>query len=139
MTDPIPSSAPAAFDAATAALPATARSALRCAIDAAWRLESPALFLELGEIPELVWSFALETAPNGEVLNVEFIGITPSGETVAYRQVPLDEEAPPHEKVQRAENRIRKLKPEQQELIDLPPANVSLIKAKSERKRASNK
>ncbi len=87
------------------------------------------LLEEVDGQPELVWSFALETAPNGEVLKLEFIGITPAGETLAYRHVPLDEPV----------TRSYKIEPEQAELIDLPPARVSLIQDKPARKRANKK
>src|SRR5690606_14479227 len=54
-------------------------------------LQQLSLFLDQSQLPELVWSFALETGPGGEVIRVEFVGMTTSGETVAYHPVPLDE------------------------------------------------
>ena len=53
-------------------------------------LRQMGLFSYDEKAPELVWCFALETGPEGEVVNMQFVGMTPDGEVLASRVVPLD-------------------------------------------------
>lgn len=53
-------------------------------------LRQMGLFSESDQAPELVWYFALETGPEGEVVNMQFVGMTPNEDVLASRVVPLD-------------------------------------------------
>ncbi|GAA5127193.1 hypothetical protein [Alloalcanivorax gelatiniphagus] len=53
-------------------------------------LQQLGLFEDLEGIPNLVWSYALETGPEGEVVSLQFVGLTDYGQVVAQREVPID-------------------------------------------------
>mgnify|MGYP003655176635 FL=1 len=74
------------------------------------------LFTELEDIPNLVWSYAMETAPGGEVLSLQFVGLTDFGEVIARRNVPVDEMLTPLSSIS-----VEEYKP-----VSLPAASVSI-------------
>lgn len=48
------------------------------------------LFGDLEQTPNLVWSYAMETGPEGEVLGLQFVGLTEDGEVFALREIAID-------------------------------------------------
>jgi hypothetical protein len=53
-------------------------------------LKQMGLLTDLECVPSLVWSYAMETGPAGEVVSIQFVGLTESGEVVAQRNIPID-------------------------------------------------
>jgi hypothetical protein len=74
------------------------------------------LFAELEDIPNLVWSYAMETGAGGEVLSLQFVGLTDYGEVIAQRDVPIDEMLTP----------LSSVANEDYKPISLPAASVSI-------------
>ncbi|KAA1175699.1 hypothetical protein FWJ25_00750 [Marinobacter salinexigens] len=74
------------------------------------------LFTELEDIPNLVWSYAMETGPGGEVLSLQFVGLTDFGEVIAQRDVPVDEMLTP----------LSSIYDEEYKPVSLPAASVSI-------------
>jgi len=74
------------------------------------------LFTELEDIPNLVWSYAMETGPGGEVVSLQFVGLTDFGEVIAQRDVPVDGMLAPLGGIS-----IEEYKP-----VSLPAASVSI-------------
>lgn len=76
------------------------------------------LFTDLEDVPDLVWSFALETGPEGEVVALQFVGLTDLGEVVALREVPIDEFQAP----------LVSVGHEDYKPVSLPPASLGIRK-----------
>lgn len=66
--------------------------------------------------PELVWSYAMETGPEGEVVNLQFVGTTSDGAVIAQRTVPIDTLQAP----------LTSLNTEDYKPVEVPPASVGL-------------
>lgn len=76
------------------------------------------LFTDLEDIPDLVWSFALETGPEGEVVALQFVGLTDLGEVIALREVPIDELQAP----------LVSVGQEEHQPVTLPPVSLGIRK-----------
>lgn len=85
-------------------------------------LRQMGLFSYDDRMPELVWYFALETGPEGEVVNMQFVGMTPEEEVLASRVVPLDT----------AYNVPTLISETDFEPVELPPAKPQLPKRKDD-------
>lgn len=77
-------------------------------------------------LPEkLVWVYAVETDLEGITTNIEFYGMTESGEIIASRTVPLHGVS--------VTANIVEINTNKSESVDLPPASASLPKTKKDK------
>lgn len=81
-------------------------------------LRQMGLFSDLEEAPSLVWSYAMETGPEGEVIGLQFVGLTDDGDVIARREVPIDEIQTP----------LSVVSSEELEPFSAPPAPLSVRK-----------
>jgi len=85
--------------------------------------QSSMLFNDLPIPEKLVWVYAVETDFEGFTTNIEFFGMSESGEVVASRTVPLFN----------ISTNLVAINSDVSEPVDLPPASASLPKAKKDK------
>ena len=81
--------------------------------------------LELDDVPsKLIWAYAVETDLDGNTTNIEFFGMTESGEIVAARTLPIYSIA----------SKPTSIDSKVETGVDIPPVAISLSKSTSKKK-----
>jgi len=86
-------------------------------------LRQSSLLFDLPIPEKLVWVYAVETDLEGTTTNIEFFGMSESGEVVASRTVPIFDTT----------TNLVAINSTESEPVDLPPASASLPKAKDDK------